>query len=124
MVKAVVKPAAKAASVKSAAAAKEVVAKTPATKKTSAKSPVVQDEKKGLAKLLKPSAHLAAVIGKVPVARTDAVKLIWEYIKANNLQNPKNKRNILADAKLKLVFDGKPEITMFEMTKFLSANLS
>ena len=66
-------------------------------------------------KAMTPSAELAAVIGANPVARTEAVKLVWDYIKANNLQNPANKRNILADAKLNKVF-GKDAVTMFELT--------
>ena len=70
-----------------------------------------------------PSAELAAVIGATPQPRTEVVKLMWEYIKANNLQNPKNKRNILADAKLKAVF-GKDEVTMFEMTGLVGKHLS
>jgi chromatin remodeling complex protein RSC6 len=72
---------------------------------------------------LTPSAELAAVIGTTPQPRTEVVKLMWEYIKANNLQNPKNKRNILADAKLKAVF-GKDEVTMFEMTGLVGKHLS
>lgn len=52
------------------------------------------------------------------------VKQLWVYIKKNNLQNPANKRNILADEKLKVVFGGKGEVTMFEMTKLVSAHLS
>ena len=55
-------------------------------------------------------------------ARTEAVSKIWEYIKKNNLQNPENKREIIADDKLKPVF-GKPKVTMFEMNKYLSAHL-
>ncbi len=74
-------------------------------------------------KTLKPSAELAAVIGETPVARTEAVKKMWDYIKANNLQNPANKRNILADAKLEKVF-GKGEVTMFELTGILGKHLS
>jgi upstream activation factor subunit UAF30 len=73
-------------------------------------------------KALTPSAELAAVIGATPVARTEAVKQIWDYIKANNLQNPANKRNILADAKLAKVF-GKNEVTMFELTGILGKHL-
>lgn len=76
--------------------------------------------------LLKPmelSADLEAVVGKGPLARGEVVKKIWEYIKKNNLQNPQNKRNILADDKLKKVFGGKGEVTMFEMTKLVSAHL-
>jgi len=52
------------------------------------------------------------------------MKKIWEYIKEHNLQNPENKRNILADDKLKTVFGGKGEVTMFEMSKLLSAHYS
>lgn len=74
-------------------------------------------------KALTPSAELAAVIGANPVARTEAVKLVWDYIKSNNLQNPANKRNILADAKLNKVF-GKDEVTMFELTGLLGKHLN
>lgn len=72
---------------------------------------------------LTPSAELAAVIGAAPQPRTEVVKLMWAYIKSNNLQNPKNKRNILADAKLKAIF-GKDEVTMFEMTGLVGKHLS
>lgn len=77
--------------------------------------------------LLKPmnlSADLEAVVGKGPMTRGEVVKKIWDYIKSKNLQNPQNKRNILADEKLKVVFGGKAEVTMFEMTKLVSAHLS
>jgi chromatin remodeling complex protein RSC6 len=77
--------------------------------------------------LLKPmnlSADLEAVVGKGPMTRGEVVKKIWDYIKKNDLQNPANKRNILADDKLKVVFGGKGEVTMFEMTKLVSAHLS
>ena len=70
------------------------------------------------------TADLEAVVGKGPMARGQVVKKLWEYIKANNLQNPQNKRNILADAKLKPLFGGKGEVTMFEMTKLVSGHLS
>ncbi len=76
--------------------------------------------------LLKPlglSADLEAVVGSGPLARGQVVKKLWEYIKKHDLQNPKNKRNILADEKLKKVFGGKGEVTMFEMTKLVSAHL-
>jgi len=76
--------------------------------------------------LLKPmnlSADLEAVVGKGPMPRSEVVKQIWVYIKKNDLQNPANKRNILADDKLKKVFGGKGEVTMFEMTKLVSAHL-
>lgn len=74
-------------------------------------------------KALTPSPELAAVIGAEPVARTEAVKQVWDYIKTNNLQNPANKRNILADAKLAKVF-GKDEVTMFELTGILGKHLN
>ena len=77
-----------------------------------------------LSKPLTVDATLAAVVGAGPMPRTEVVKKIWEYIKKNNLQNPANKRNILADDKLKAVFGGKGEVTMFEMTKLVSAHLS
>ena len=70
------------------------------------------------------SADLEAVVGKGPMTRGQVVKNIWDYIKKNNLQNPQNKRNILADDKLKPIFGGKGEVTMFEMTKLVSAHLS
>lgn len=76
-----------------------------------------------LSKPLTLSADLEAVIGKGPLPRTEVVKKLWEYIKKHNLQNPANKRNILADEKLKAIF-GKSEVTMFEMTKLVSAHLS
>jgi len=75
-------------------------------------------------KPMKLTADLEAVVGKGPMPRSQVVKNIWVYIKKNNLQNPKNKRNILADAKLKAVFGGKGEVTMFEMTKLVSKHLS
>lgn len=78
----------------------------------------------GLSKAMNLSPDLQAVVGTGPMPRTEVTKKLWEYIKANNLQNPQNKRNILADAKLKAVFGGKDEVSMFEMTKLVSAHLS
>ena len=73
---------------------------------------------------LQPSAELAAVVGSGKLARGEVVSKIWEYIKKNNLQNPANKREILADAKLKPVFDGKDKVSMFEMNKYLAKHLT
>lgn len=73
-------------------------------------------------KALKPSPELAAVIGPEAVPRTEATKRLWEYIKAHNLQNPANKRNILCDDKLLAVM-GKREVTMFEMTGLVGKHL-
>lgn len=77
--------------------------------------------------LMKPlnlSEELQAVIGKGPLPRGQVMKKLWEYIKANNLQNPANKRNIIADAKLLPVFGGKKEVNMFEMAKLVSTHLT
>lgn len=75
-------------------------------------------------KPLNVSADLAAVVGKGPLPRSEVVKKLWAYIKKNNLQDPKNKRNINADADLKKVFGGKAVVNMFEMTKLVSKHLS
>ncbi len=75
-------------------------------------------------KPMKVSPELAAVVGQGPMARSEVVKKIWVYIKKNDLQDPKNKRNINADANLKKVFGGKETVNMFEMTKLVSAHLS
>ena len=76
----------------------------------------------GFNKALTPSAELAAIIGGEAIPRTEVTKKIWGYIKANHLQDAADKRNINADAKLKPIF-GKNQVTMFEMTKLLSAHL-
>ncbi len=70
------------------------------------------------------SDELAVVVGKGPMPRSEVVKKLWEYIKKHDLQDPKNKRNINADAALKAVFDGKATVNMFEMTKLVSKHLS
>ncbi len=70
------------------------------------------------------SGDLAAVVGKGPMPRSEVVKALWVYIKKNNLQDPKNKRNINADEALKKVFGGKAMVNMFEMTKLVSKHLS
>jgi chromatin remodeling complex protein RSC6 len=72
---------------------------------------------------LTPSAELGAVVGTGKITRGEVVKKVWDYIKANNLQNPANKREIVADAKLKPVFGGKDRVTMFEMNKHLAKHL-
>jgi chromatin remodeling complex protein RSC6 len=75
-------------------------------------------------KPMKISVALAAVVGKGPHARSEVVKRLWAYIKKNKLQDTKNKRNINADASLKVVFGGKKVVNMFEMTKLVSKHLS
>ena len=73
-------------------------------------------------KALTPSPELAVIVGSQPLPRTEVTKRMWDYIKARNLQNPANKRNILCDAKLKAVM-GKDEVTMFEMTGLVGRHL-
>ncbi len=84
-------------------------------------------EKKVNSAFMKPmtvSADLAAVVGKGPMPRSEVVKALWVYIKKNDLQDPKNKRNINADEALTKVFGGKKMVNMFEMTKLVSKHLS
>jgi len=70
-----------------------------------------------------PSADLAEVVGAKPLPRTEVTKKLWAYIKKNNLQDPKNKRNINADPVLKKIFGGKATVNMFEMTKLVGKHL-
>ncbi len=77
----------------------------------------------GLQKVLQPSPELAGVIGPGQLSRGEVVSKVWAYIKSHNLQNPANKREILADAKLKPVFGGKDKVDMFEMNKHLAKHL-
>ncbi len=123
--KAAKKPAAKKPAKK--AAAKKPAAKKPA-KKAAAKKPAKKKSARkpnaAFMKALTPSAALAAVVGAKALPRTEAVKKIWAYIKANKLQDAKNKRNVNTDAKLKVVFGNKAQVSMFEIAKFLGKHLS
>ncbi len=111
-----------------APAAKKVAAKKVAAKKVAAKKAPASDKPKVPRKTtpgtgLKPSDALAAVIGAEPVARTQVIKKLWDYIKAEGLQDAANKRAINADAKLLAVF-GKPQVTMFELAGIVGKHLS
>lgn len=81
------------------------------------------EAKSGLQRPVKPSADLAAITGPDPLPRSQVVSKVWAHIKANNLQNPANKREIIADDKLKKIF-GADKCSMFEMNKHLSKHLS
>lgn len=81
-------------------------------------------ENSAFMKPLNLSEDLEKVVGKGPMPRSEVVKQLWVYIKANNLQDENNKRNINADENLKKVFGGKEQVNMFEMTKLVSAHLS
>ena len=94
-----------------------------AAKKAPAKKAAPKAEKTPRAGNLKPSPALAAVIGEGPFGRGEVMKLLWEYIKAHNLQDPKDKRTILADAKLKPVFGGEDSVGMFKLAGIVGGHL-
>jgi chromatin remodeling complex protein RSC6 len=100
--------------------------KKPASKKPAAKKDAKPQMKRtpnaGFMKAMTPSAMLAAVVGAMPLPRTEVVKKVWEYIKKNNLQDATNKRMINADEKLRGIF-GKDQVSMFEMTKLINQHL-
>jgi chromatin remodeling complex protein RSC6 len=77
----------------------------------------------GLRKAVQPSAALAAIVGHTPLPRTEIIKRLWDYIKEHNLQDPKDRRMINADTKLRSVFDGQEQISMFELPKLVSRHI-
>jgi chromatin remodeling complex protein RSC6 len=99
------------------------VAKKPAAKKP-AKKKSARKPSAAFMKALAPSAALAEVVGSKALPRTEVVKKLWVYIKANNLQDATNRRMINADAKLKPIFGGKEQVSMFDMAKHISNHLS
>ena len=103
-------------------AAKKKVAKK-ATKKAAKKKKSARKPNAAFMAPLTPSAVLAEVVGSKALPRTEIVKKIWAYIKKNGLQDKKNKRMINADAKLKPVFGGKGQISMFELAKAVSKHV-
>ena len=105
------------------AAAKKAAPKAATKKAAAPKKKTARKPNPAFMKALTPSAALAAVVGASPLPRTEVVKKLWAYIKKNNLQDAKNKRNINADAKLKEVFGGKTQVSMFDMTKLVSKHL-
>ena len=107
----------------STAAKKAGSAKGTSGKMTSAaKDEPAKKVNPALMKPLQPSKELAAVVGSKPLPRAEVVSKVWDYIKKNNLQDPQNKREIMADEKLQAVF-GKNRVTMFEMNKHLAQHL-
>jgi chromatin remodeling complex protein RSC6 len=99
--------------------------KKAAAKKPAAKKKVAAKRKPNAAfmKPMTPSAQLGSVIGAGPMPRTEVTKKIWVYIKKNGLQDKKNRRMINADDKLKPIFGGKAQVSMFDMTKMVSKHL-
>ena len=106
---------------------KKAATKKTATKKTATKKPVKAKVKRkpnaAFMKPMMPTAALGAVIGTAAQPRTEVTKKIWIYIKKNKLQDAKNRRMINADDKLKEVFGGKKQVSMFEMTKLVNKHL-
>ena len=101
----------------STTATKDAPAKT-----ASAKDAPAKKVNPALMKPLQPSKELAAVVGSKPLPRAEVVSKVWDYIKKHKLQDPQNKREIMADDKLQAVF-GKTRVTMFEMNKHLAQHL-
>lgn len=123
MAKAAKKAAAKkAATSPKKAAAKKAVPKKAAAKKVAAK----KSPRKANAAFMAPlnvSPALGEVVGNKPLPRTEIIKKIWDYIKKNDLQDKKNRRMINADAKLGVVFEGKKQISMFELAKIVNTHV-
>ncbi len=107
--------------------AKKAAKKKAAPKKKAAAKPKAKAKRTPNAAFMKamnPSSSLAAVVGNKPLPRTEVTKKVWAYIKKNNLQDSKNRRQINADANLQAVFGGKKSVNMFEMTKLINKHLS
>lgn len=117
------KVAAKKAPAKKAPAKKAPAKKAPA-KKAVAKAKVKRKPNAAFMKPMNISETLQPIVGSKPLPRTEVTKRLWDYIKKNNLQDPKERRNINADDNLKKVFNGKKTVSMFEMTKLVSKHLS
>ena len=98
-------------------------ASTTPKKADAAKTAPAKKANPALLKPLQPSKELAAVVGSEPLPRPEVVSKVWDYIKTHKLQDPQNKREIMADDKLQAVF-GKNRVTMFEMNKHLAQHLT
>jgi upstream activation factor subunit UAF30 len=106
--------------------AKKKVAKKATKKKVVAKAKDPLPSRKNneaFMKPLSPSKALSEIVGHEPIPRTEIVKRLWAYIKQHKLQDPSNKRNIMADSKLRKVFNGRKSVSMFEMTKLVANHL-
>jgi len=108
---------------KKTTAKRKTTAKKPA-KKTAAKKTTKRKPNAAFMSPMTPSPALAEVVGSKAIPRTEVIKKLWQYIKSRKLQDPKNKRNIRADATLSKVFNGLKVVSMFEMTKLVNKNLS
>ena len=88
-----------------------------------AKSSSTRKPNAALMKPVQPDEALSAIVGSKPIPRGELTKKLWDYIKKHKLQDQKNKRNINADDALKVVFNGKKQVSMFEMTKLVSGHI-
>jgi upstream activation factor subunit UAF30 len=104
--------------------ARKPARKTTARKKATKKAAKKRTPSAAFMKPMQPSTSLAAVVGSSPLPRTEVTKKLWQYIKRNGLQDSKNRRAINADEKLRPVFGGKSQVTMFDMTKLVNRHLS
>lgn len=108
---------------------KGTTTKSAAKKSTAKKAPAAKSDggarqaRGGIAQPVTPDKELAAIVGKDPLPRSEMTKRIWDYIKKNNLQDAQNRRNINADDKLRPIFGGKDQVTMFEMTKLVNQHV-
>jgi upstream activation factor subunit UAF30 len=105
------------------AGAKKATAKKRGAKKAAKKTTRKRAPNPAFMKPMQPSADLAAVVGSNPLPRTEVTKKVWAYIKKHNLQDPRERRMINADANLKKVFGGKNRVSMFEMTRHVNNHL-
>ena len=95
-----------------------------ATKKAAKKSGKKRVPSAAFMRPVQPDNALSAVVGSSPIPRTELTKKLWQYIKRNGLQDSKNRRNINADDKLRPVFGGRSQVTMFDMTKLVNKHVS
>jgi chromatin remodeling complex protein RSC6 len=95
----------------------------PTPKKSAAKKPAARKPNAALMKPVQPDDALAKIVGSAPLPRGELTKKLWDYIKKNKLQDEKKRTNINADDALKVVFNGKKQVTMFEMTKLVSGHV-
>jgi chromatin remodeling complex protein RSC6 len=95
-----------------------------ATKKAAKKSGKKRTPSAAFMRPVTPDSSLSAVVGSSPLPRTELTKKLWQYIKRNGLQDTKNRRNINADDKLRPVFNGRSQVSMFDMTKLVSKHVS
>ena len=93
-------------------------------KKKAAKKATKRKPNAAFLKPVMPDAKLALIVGEKGLPRTELTKKLWAYIKRNGLQDAKNRRAINADDKLRPVFGGKSQVTMFDMTKLVNRHLS